>query len=651
MRSTSPAVTGQSNVTEATPDASQGSLVELLAGYREEELATMPAPEPRSLIELARFGEGSISSVTVNPDDNRIAVSGPLGIKLYDNPSLAPLTPLSTVDTAMIAWLENGRLLAQPASGGSRSGVEIVTLDGQVQSQLATGFISSISQIAPSPDGQYLAILLNNGAIQTWSLADNRLSWERAAGEPRANAIAWSLVDARLAVALNNRTVEIIGGLTGETTGELTGSQFNLQTLAWSPEGVYLAGLTSGGRISIWSVDDGRLRLDQPGVSALDWTPDGRYLTVGGYDGRLFFWETSDLARGRFNDVHNWTLHETAVVGLHWLAGPQQLLSWSEDGWLRLHDGDDGSLIAERPDFNTAAFNAISDLAWSPDGQNLAAGSWDRTIRLWDVAEPGSSQILRGHRTYIGPVDWSPDGQWLASGSLDGGGALRLWTLASGTSQPLTYSDDRPVDSLAFSPDGRWLAAGLQTGLLVVQPIPPHNSQPAMERRAHGDSISGLAWSPDSSRLLSAGRDGTVSLWQLPEGRLVQEWWVESSSFGLQAAWSPTEPLVALASSMKEIQLWQPDRGELVGRLDGPSLVSLHQLNFSPDGRWLAAVGGRSRVIVFNLASGEIGYEGSGHGATVRTVTWSPVAPNQLATGSDDGTIRLWLLPEGEPGR
>jgi WD40 repeat protein len=562
------------------------------------------------------------------------------------------LTPLSEAGTAVIVWLENGRLLAKPASLSSRSGVEIVTQDGQVQSQLATGSTSGISQLAAAADGRHLTILLNNGAVQTWSLADNRLSWEQAGGDQRANAIAWSPADDRLAAALNNRTVQIISGLTGETIGELTGSQFNLQTLAWSPDGIYLAGLTSGGRIVIWTVDDGRLLLNQPGVSALDWTPDGRYLTVGGYDGRLFFWETADLARGRFNDAHNWTLQETAVVGLNWLTEPLRLLSWSEDGWLRLHDGDDGSLIAERPDFNTAPFNAVSDLAWSPDGQTLAAGSWDRTIRLWAVAEATSSRVLRGHRTYIGPVDWSPDGQWLASGSLDSGGALRLWSLESGESQPLTYPDDRPVESLAFSPDGRWLAVGLRTGLLVIQPIPPDDSQAITSWRFHEAEITGLAWSPDSQRLLSAGADGAVALWQIPEGVLAREWWVESSgSDYLQAAWSPTQPLVALANSMKEIQLWQPDSGELVERLDGPSLVRVHQLNFSPHGRWLAAVGGRSQITIFALDSGEIAYEGNGHGATVRTAVWSPVTPNQLATGSDDGTIRLWLLPEGEPGR
>ena len=628
------------------------SLADLLSSSIEDDLVGIAGPGPRPLIELARFGEGTIREVTVDPVAGLIAIGGPLGVKLYDSQSLEPQATLFEMGTSVVAWLEEGRLLARTASLNNRSGVEITNLAGEIQAQLATGLSSGINQLAVSPDSRQLAILFNNGVIQTWLVADSRINWERPGGDVRAQAIAWSPDSERLAVATNDRLVQIVAGQTGEAVQSLTGSQFNLVMTSWSPDGAFITGLTSGGRIMVWSAASSRLLVNQPGVSSLDWTPDGRYLTVGGNDGRLFFWEASDLARGRFNDVHNWTLHETAVVGLRWLAEPLRLLSWSEDGWLRLHDGDDGSLIAERPDFNTAPFNAISDLAWSPDGQTLAAGSWDRTIRLWAVAEAATSQTLRGHRTYIGPVDWSPDGRWLASGSLDSGGALRLWSVESGTSQPLTYSDDRPVESLAFSPDGRWLAVGLRTGLLVIQPIPPDDSQATISRRFHEAEITGLAWSPDSQRLLSAGADGAVALWQIPEGVLTREWWVESSSSdGLQAAWSPTQPLMALANSMKEIQLWQPDSGELVERLDGPSLVRVHQLSFSPDGRWLAAVGGRAQIIIFSLASGEIAYEGSGHGSMVRTAVWSPVRPNQLATGSDDGTIRLWLLPEGEPGR
>lgn len=83
MRSASPAITGETNVVEVTlpaPTVSQGSLADLLASATEDDLAAMPAPGPRPLIELARFGEGSIRTIAINPGDNRIAISGPLGI-------------------------------------------------------------------------------------------------------------------------------------------------------------------------------------------------------------------------------------------------------------------------------------------------------------------------------------------------------------------------------------------------------------------------------------------------------------------------------------------------------------------------------------------------------------------------------------------
>jgi WD40 repeat protein len=81
---------------------------------------------------------------------------------------------------------------------------------------------------------------------------------------------------------------------------------------------------------------------------------------------------------------------------------------------------------AAAPTILTGIENGVSSVIISPDGQTLAAGSWDNTVRLWDLTAPTAApKILIGHETGVLTVAFSPDGQTLASGSEDG--TVRLW--------------------------------------------------------------------------------------------------------------------------------------------------------------------------------------------------------------------------------
>ena len=78
--------------------------------------------------------------------------------------------------------------------------------------------------------------------------------------------------------------------------------------------------------------------------------------------------------------------------------------------------------------------NGVTSVTFSPDGQMLASGRWNQTVRLWNLADPADPVILEGHEQAITSVAFSPDGQTLASGSEDG--TVRLWDVAHPAAAP-----------------------------------------------------------------------------------------------------------------------------------------------------------------------------------------------------------------------
>ena len=103
------------------------------------------------------------------------------------------------------------------------------------------------------------------------------------------------------------------------------------------------------------------------------------------------------------------------------------------------------------------SFRVLS-VAFSPDGQTLAFGSTDNTIKLWDVATGKSIATLTGHSNSVSSVAFSPDGKTLASGSWDD--TIKLWDVATGKSIATLTGDSETVVSVAFSPDGKTLVSG-----------------------------------------------------------------------------------------------------------------------------------------------------------------------------------------------
>jgi len=296
-----------------------------------------------------------------------------------------------------IAISPDGKIIA---SGGFDQTIKLWQLEtGQLIDTL-TGHSSTVTSLAFSPDGQTLASssAFPDGTIKLWNLSTMRLL--RTLQENSLIVLfAWSI--------------------------------------AFSPDGETLAsGFNSDltvirGPVKLWRLPTGELLHTLNGhtwgVWSVAFTPDGRTLASGSWDGTIKLWNlrTKELKR---------TINESASFF-------DTVSSFVQD-------------FIEQ-DFNR---NAINSIAISPDGQIIASGGYDKTVKLWSMNTGELRNTLTGHSEKIESVAISPDGQIVASGSADK--TIRMWNLHQGKLLCVLTEHLDTVYTLAFSPDGQTLVSG-----------------------------------------------------------------------------------------------------------------------------------------------------------------------------------------------
>lgn len=176
---------------------------------------------------------------------------------------------------------------------------------------------------------------------------------------------------------------------------------------------------------------------------------------------------------------------------------------------VRLLDADTGDSVAELPqNFDAMVWR----MAFSPDGNLLAASSGDGTVRLFDVqAATEQSTLLQSESRAFG-IAFSSDGKTLAAGL--GDSTVRIFNIATAQEMVVLRGHTEPVICVAFSPDGSLLASGSVDKKIRVWNTATGELLTTLE--GHTDYVISIAFSPDGSQIASGSYDKTVRLWGLP---------------------------------------------------------------------------------------------------------------------------------------
>lgn len=494
-----------------------------------------------TLLKTVPLNTQGMSSVVWSPAGDLIASGTPGNSIILWDPISGQIMG-SSVGGTSVDWNSDGTRLVT----GSTYDDLIIIQDVATRQELMTlvGDNAFTHNVDWSPSGNWIVATGSDNIARVWDSRSGQLLL--SLNVPNLTDARWSPDGQRLATTNLDGTIQVWDIATGYQLDSLNSSTV-VFTVAWSPDGqklAYFDKFNNSLQIVTPSLGDGddEIMPTQSDDSAMPefiwsiaWSPDGNTIAVGigpevchqtnnDYSLRIVSALTGEV-------IDNLAYHDCAVTALDWNQDGSQLITTADiEGTAYVWEMATGQQLAH---FYSISMPGFIDNIWNPNQLQVASISEAiREIILWN---PTNGQIITSFdANFPRAVTWNPAGTRLATGGSNGN--VRIWDTSTGQMVSSLLGQTHTVTTIAWSPDGSQIASA-EVATNTINLWNSSTGQPLSTLQGHTETITRVVWSPDSTRLASASYDGTVRIWDVDTGQIIQIIEVGNSVFAVD--WSP----------------------------------------------------------------------------------------------------------------